>query len=449
MKEDKQIFIVDQTIRDAQQSLWGHMMTSDMILPIAPVMDRVGYRAIYLPGARGGVVHKRYLQENILARYRQIREAIVNTPLRTSFTSWSLSGFEMGPVAITELWIKRVIASGIRSFWFVNYQNMKEREDYLARISKAEGAEIIGALMYTESPVHTDEVWARKIRRLVEMGVDVIQTEDTVGVLTPEATRRLIRIAQKESKGIPFELHTHCTTGLAPVCYVEAMKEGVRIFQTAVSPLANGWSIPSTEQTIYNARRLGLSVSIDAQALKTVSEHFRKIALEKGLMLGVPVEHDIFPFWHHIPGGMRGTMRNQLAEIKQEHRLEEVLEEAGRIRHELGYPVGATPYSQFIGAQALFNVTAGERYKMLSDELIRYALGHYGEPDGPMDSNVKDKILTTPKAKKWLKWREPDVTIKDLRKLEPGLSEDDLVFKLIDPQGEFKDKYRALCGWPK
>ena len=129
---------------------------------------------------------------------------------------------------------------------------MKEREDYLAKVAKKEGAEIIGALMYTESPVHDGNVWKRKIRRLVEMGVDVIQTEDTVGVLTPEKTREIVKISKKESRGIPFELHTHCTTGLAPVCYVEAMKEGIRIFQTAVSPLANGWSIPSTEQTIKN-----------------------------------------------------------------------------------------------------------------------------------------------------------------------------------------------------
>jgi oxaloacetate decarboxylase alpha subunit len=449
MQRNKEILFVDQTIRDGQQSLWGHMMSSDMILPIAPAMDRVGFRAIYLPGARGAVVHKRHLQESILERFRLISKKIVKTPLRSSFTSWSLSGFEMGPVALIELWIKRVIANGIRRFWFVNYQNLREREDYLVRVAKAEGAEIIGALMYTESPVHTEEGWARKIRRLVEMGVDVIQTEDTVGVLTPEATRKLIKIMQKECKGIPFELHTHCSTGLAPLCYVEAMKEGVKIFQTAVSPLANGWSIPSTEQTIKNARYLGFSVSVDEEALKTVSEHFKRIALEKGLMLGAPVEHDVSPFWHHIPGGMRGTMRNQLAEIKQEHRIEEVLAEAGRIRQELGYPVGATPYSQFIGAQALFNITADGRYKILSDEIIRFALGHYGEPEAPIDPNVKDKILSSPKAKKWLNWKEPEVTIGDLRKLEPGMSDDELVFKLIDPQGEFKEKYKALCGWPK
>jgi oxaloacetate decarboxylase alpha subunit len=444
---DNEIQFVDQTIRDAQQSLWGHMMTTDMILPIAPVMDRVGFKMIYLPGARGGVVHKRYLRENIFERYHILSEKIVKTPLRASFVCWAISSFNVEPVAAIELWIKRAVANGIKSFWFVNYQNMREREDYLVQVAKAEGAEVVGSLMYTESPVHTDELWAKKFRRLVEMGVDVIQTEDTAGVITPEATRSLIQIAQKESKGIPVEFHTHCTTGLAPVCYVEAMKQGIRVLHTAVSPLANGWSLPSIEQTIKNARRLGFSTSIDEEALKIVSEHFRKTALEKGLMLGVPIEYDLFQYWHHIPGGMMGTMRNQLAEIKQEHRMEEVLEEAGQVRQELGYPVGATPYSQFVGAQALFNVTTGERYKIVSDEIIRYVLGHYGEPDGSVDPNIKEKILGSPKAKKWLNWKEPEVTVEDLRKLEPGLSDDELLFKVIDPGGEFRDKLRALYGW--
>jgi oxaloacetate decarboxylase alpha subunit len=189
---------------------------------------------------------------------------------------------------------------------------------------------------------------------------------------------------------------------------------------------------------------LGFSVSIDEDALKRVSEHFRKVAMEKGAPIGVPIEFDLSPHWHHIPGGMRGTMRNQLAEIKQESRLEEVLEEVGRIRKELGYPVGATPYSQFLGAQALFNVISAGRYKVVSDEIIRYVLGHYGEPDGPIDPEVKEKILSSPKAKKWINWKEPEITIEDIRKLEPGLSDDELLFGILEPTSDLRKKVDNL-----
>jgi oxaloacetate decarboxylase alpha subunit len=107
----------------------------------------------------------------------------------------------------------------------------------------------------------------------------------------------------------------------------------------------------------------------------------------------------------------------------------------------------ATPYSQFVGAQALFNVTSGARYKIVSDEVVRYMLGHYGEPDGPVDQEVKDKVLASPKAKKWVAWQEPEVTVNDLRKLAPTLSDEELMLKLSSPEGEFRDKLRALYGW--
>lgn len=445
---DNEIQFVDQTIRDAQQSLWGNMMTTDMILPIATVMDQVGYNAIAFSGGRAGMVAARNLHENIFERCRLLSKKIVKTALRSSLSSWSAFGFYVEPLATNELWIKQSLACGIKSFWFCHYQNMIEREKHLVRVAKAEGAEIVGGLMYTLSPVHTDELWAKKTRIMVETGgIDIIQIEDAGGVLTPERTRSLIHAIQKESQGISIEFHSHCNVGMAPACYVEAIKAGIRIFHTAVSPLANGSSLPSTENTIRNARRLGYTTNLDQEALKAVSDHFRKTAEERGMRLGVPVEYDLSQYWHQIPGGMMGTMRNQLAEIKQEHRLEEVQEEAAQIRQELGYPVMATPYSQFVGAQALFNITAGERYKIVPDEVIRYMLGHYGEPDGPVDPNIKDKILGSPKAKRWLTWKEPEVTIEDLRQLEPGLPDDKLLLKIGNPEGEFRDKLRALYGW--
>lgn len=447
MKKTNEIQFVDQTIRDAQQSLWGNMMTTDMILSIASVMDQVGYKAIAVSGGRAATVATRHLQENIFERSRLLSKKIVKTPLRTSISSWSAFGFDMEPLAANELWIRQMLACGIKSFWFCNYQNMVDREKYLVRVAKAGGAEIVEGLMYTLSPVHTDELWAKKTKIIVEKrGVDVIQIEDAGGVLIPERTRSLIQTVHKESRGIPIEFHSHCNVGMAPACYVEAMKTGIKTLHTAVSPLANGSSLPSIENTIRNAHRLGYTTNLDQEALKAVSNHFRKVAEESGMRLGVPVEYDLFQYWHQIPGGMMGTMRNQLAEIKQEHRLEEVMEEVGNIRQELGYPVMATPYSQIVGAQALFNITAGERYKIVSDEVIRYVLGHYGEPDGPVDSNIKDKILGSPKAKRWLTWKEPEVTVEDLRKLEPRLSDEELLLKIANPEGEFKDKLKILYG---
>jgi len=434
------MFIVDQTIRDGPQSLWGHAVSWEVIFPVAELMDKIGFKAIGIPGPRGALIRARLLKENPFEKFSLLMEKIRNTPLRTSVSPWDFAGFNVGPLSLIELWIKRLMAHGIKSFWICEYQNMQHREKHIYKTIKEGGGEVVGGLMYTKSPVHTEEVWARKIRIMVEMGVDVIQVEDTVGVMTPDDVRKLVKILEREAKGIPVEFHFHCCTGIAPLSYVEGLNNNISIFHTCAQPLANSWSLPSTEQTIKNAKFLGFSVSIDEKALKQISEYFQKIAIERGLPTGTPVECDITPWWHHIPGGMRGTLKNQLAELKQEHRLEEVLEEAGRVRKDLGYPVGATPFSQMIGAQAFFNVVTGERYKVVSDEVVRYVLGHYGEPDGPIDPEVREKILKSPKAQKWINWKEPELSLEEIKELAPNLSEDDLLMELMEPTSELRRK---------
>jgi oxaloacetate decarboxylase alpha subunit len=442
-----EVEFVDQTIRDAQQSLWGFRMTTDMILPVAPVMDQVGYKAIGVPGGRGGVVARRYLRESILERYQLLYQIITKTPLRSAFTTWSAFGFDVEPLAPIELWIRRAVANGIKSFWVCDYQLVMDKLSYLVRVAKEEGAEVVVSLMYALSPVHTDELYAKKTSLLAGMGgIDAIQVEDTGGVLKPERTKTLLPAIQRESRGIPIEFHVHCNTGLAAVCYVEAAKLGIRILHTAASPLANDTSLPSAENTISNARHLDYSVNINEEALKVVSDHFRKSAEEHGLRIGVPLEYDVFHYKHQVPGGMMGTLRNQLTELGIVYKLCEVLEEIVRIREEFGYPVMATPYSQIVGAQAVFNITSGQRYKIVPDEVIKYALEAYGKPDGTMDQNIKDKILSSPKAKNLVNWKPAEITVDDLRKLEPGLSDDELLLRIANPEGEFKEKLKALYG---
>lgn len=441
------IHFIDQTIGDGQRSLWGLTMTTEMMLPIAPVMDRVGFRTIGLIGGRGTVVARRQLREDVFERFRLLAKAMPNTPLRSTFTPWSAFNFDVEPLAATELWIRRCVANGIRNFWVCNYQNQMDRVSPLIRIAHEVGAEVSASIMYTLSPIHTDELYAKKTCILgQDPRPDQIHFEDTGGVLTPERVRTLLPVIQKESHGIPIELHAHCNTGIAPISYLEGIKLGVETVATAVRPLANGASLPSTENIVENVKRMGHSPNIDEEALRGMSDYFRDLALKNGLQMGQPVEYQLSQFEHQLPGGMAGTLRNQLAEIHQEHRIKEVLEEMGRIRQEFGYPVVATPYSQIMGAQAFFNVTSGTRYKIVTDEAIKYTLEFYGELDGPMDPEVREKILSNPKAKKWINWKCPEITVDDIRKLEPGSSDDELLNLLANPQGEFKEKLDRLYG---
>jgi pyruvate/oxaloacetate carboxyltransferase len=313
-----------------------------------------------------------------------------------------------------------------------------EKFIYFARIAKAEGAEVVPALMYTSSPVHTSEHWARKTRLLAEAKdcIDRIMIEDASGVITPDDTRELVSTVFKNCDGLPLEFHSHCNAGLAPLCYLEAVKAGVTTVHTAAAPLANGTSLPSTEAVLKNIRRLGFTSDLNEDALFAVSAHFRKIAEDEGLPMGVPMEYDLFHFAHQVPGGMMTNLARQLREVGMESRLNEILEEVVLVRKDFGYPVMATPYSQIVGAQAVENVVSGERYKQMTDEAIKYVLGYYGEPVIPIDQAVVEKVMSFPRTKQFTNWMPEGYlrSVEEIRgELGPELSDDDLLLKILIP----------------
>ena len=429
----------DQTIRLAQQSLWGFMMRTDHIEPIAEVMDKVGYQAIGTVGGNGFVVEVRNLNEDPWERVRLLSRLITKTPLRGSYQIWGLADFEQTtPRDIISLWIKRSIANGIKGFWVCDYQTDMEKFIYFARIAKAEGAEVVVSLVYASSPLHTNEHWARKARLIAQAKdcVDAIQIGDPGGVLTPENTREFITTVRRNCDGIPLEFQAQCNTSLAPLTYLEAIKAGVTTVHTAVAPLANGTSMPSTESVLKNAKRLGFTADLDEDALAAESAYFRKIAEQEGLPIGIPMEYDLSYFEHQVPGGMMTNLTRQLREVRMENRQDEVVEEIVRIRMDFGYPVMATPYSQMVGAQAVANVISGERYKQVTDATIKYVLGYYGEPVGPMDQNLMDKVMSLPRTKEFINMQPLNYlkSVEEVRnEVGPELSDDELLLRALIP----------------
>jgi hypothetical protein len=123
----------------------------------------------------------------------------------------------------------------------------------------------------------------------------------------------------------------------------------------------------------------------------------RRVAEQEGHLIGVPHEYNVFPYHHQLPGGMTGTLKAQLAQYDMSDRFEEVLEEIVHVRSDLGHPISATPFSQLMGIQAVLNVVTGERYGSVPDEVLVYVLGHLGQPPAPIDEDVLDRMLSTPR----------------------------------------------------
>ena len=433
------IQFVDQTIRDAQQSLWGNMMRTDMITPIAETMDKVGYRNIATVGSQAFKVAVRNLGENPWERVRLLSGLLKNTPIRGSYQIGSLSSFDLStPREIITLWIKNSVANGMKSFWICDYQDDIEKFVYFAKIAKGLGAEVVTSLMYSRSPVHTLEHWANKTKLIAETKeyVDRIMIEDASGVITPELTRELIRTVMANCDGIPLEFHGHCSSGMATQCYLEAIQEGVTTLHTAIAPMANGNSLPPAETILKNIRYLGFSSDINGDALAAVSDHFRRVAQEENLPTGSPVEYDLYHFEHQVPGGMISNLERQLKEVGMGDKRDDILEEIMLVRKELGYPVMATPFSQIVGVQAMENVVSGKRYDRITDEVIKYSLGLYGKLHAPVDEKVMARINRLPRTDEFRGWTPENYfkPIEEFREeLGPDLDDGDLLLTILIP----------------
>ncbi|MBT7153270.1 MAG: pyruvate carboxylase subunit B [Deltaproteobacteria bacterium] len=432
----KTIQFVETTLRDGHQSLWATRMKTAHMLPIAPLLDQAGFKSIELMGTVHFDACLRYLREDPWERIRLLHKAMPNTPLSALIRSKSLTSFNIVPDSIIELWVQRCAANGIRRLMIFDALHDWNNLSKSVATAKAAGIEVAVPLVYSLSPVHTDEFYRQKTVEMIELlDPDIVMIKDSIGLLTPERIKTLVPTIKNEIGDRSLEMHSHCTTGLATLCCLDSVKFGVDTIYTCASPLANGPSHPSTENMIMNLKRLGYKTEIDLEAVKQVSEHFRYICKRENRPLGVPVEYDAFQYVHQIPGGMISNLEFMLSQRGMAHRLEEVLNEISVIREEWGYPVMITPFSQIVGTQAVLNVLTGERYKTTTEEGARYVLGHYGQTPAPVDENVLDKITQTTEGRKFLNWVQPQPSIAELRKEfgHTGISDDELLLRILFP----------------
>lgn len=393
------IRFVDTTVRDGSQSLWAIGMRTDMILPIAQRLDDAGFDAVEIMATSFEKKMIRDLQEDPWERLVEVRKRIVKTPLRM-IRGRQLAAFQITPDAIENLWYDRMAAMGIGQIRLSDSSNTPDGwKKNMVRARKA-GIDVIINLIFSQSEKHTDEYYAQRAREAAKLKPHRICLKDPGALLTPERVKTLAPIVLANSDGIPVEFHTHCNTGLGLLSTLEAIRSGIHIINAAIPPLAESSSNPSLFDVVRNSRAMGYLPQIDEEILKPVEEHFRKIASREGFPLGVPAAYDAQHYQHQVPGGMISNLRYQLGAAGIADKLPAVLDEIARVRKDFGFPIMVTPYSQFVGAQAVLNVVTGERYKQVSDEIIQYAAGGWGKEESEsIAPDVRDKILSRPRAK--------------------------------------------------
>ena len=438
---NRTISVIDVTLRDAHQCLWATRMTTGMMREVAPLLDRAGFEAIDLVGGAVFDVCVRYLREDPWERMRILFGWVTETPLIVHHRGQSLFTFELFPDDVVELTAQRMAVNGIRYHTTYDALNDIRNLEVPVRAAKRAGVHTVAGFVYTVSPVHTDGYYAEKVRQIVALGVDGVLLKDPSGLLTPERAATLIPAAKAACGDLPLQVHSHCLSSLAPYVLLRAIEHGADCVHTATSTLANDASHPATERFVENARHLGYTVDVALQPVREAAERLAYIAEREGKPVGVPGEYDSFHFHHQVPGGMISNLRSQLSELGIDDRLEAVLEEAGRVRAELGYPSIVSPFAQFVVTQAVLNVMTGKRYHTVPDEVRKYVLGHYGEIAGPVDPDLFDRITRGAES---VQCRPAELLAPQLERTRrsrgPFASDDDLLLACY-----YKDReYRAL-----
>jgi pyruvate/oxaloacetate carboxyltransferase len=439
---------VDVTLRDAHQCLWSTRMTTAMMTPILGAIDRCGYAVVNILGGAVFDVCVRYLHESPWERVKLLCERL-ETPCDALTRGQSLYTFELFPDDIVALNAQVLARLGVKIFTVYDALNDNRNLESSIRAGRAAGMKLNGWMTYTLSPVHTDAYYAARAKELVRLGVDYMCIKDPTGLLTPERGRTLFPAVVKAAGKVPLQLHSHCQSGLAPEVYQVAMQSGLRYGYTASAPLANGASLPATEDIGARAKRLGFKTSLDRAALREVAGYFTCVAEREDKPLGKVARYDPALYEHQIPGGMISNLRYQLQTMNLEHRLPEILEEVPRVRQDLGYPIVVSPFAQYIVTQATLNVVQGERYKTIPDEIRKYAAGYYGrlaaEPSGEfLDRlNLKPREIVTGRPGEHV---EP--WIPRLRKeLGAGVPDEELLLAafydkaLLEPLGKPAQRY--------
>ena len=428
------IEFVDQTLRDGQQSLWGLRMRAYHAAEALPHIDQTGFRVVDLTGAGMFTVLVREFSDDPWESTDFLVKNLPNSTIRAGQRTTAVIGFQQAPDSIIDLWVQTLIKHGVRSHWIYDCLYDMPTMQRLAKVIHDAGGVAVPAIMYGLTGVHDDAFFAARAQEMASWeGVETVYVEDAAGVLTPERAATLLPAIRAATGSMPLELHCHNTTGLAQLNYIEGIKAGFTILHTASRPLANGgMSLPSTEGMMPILADMGHTHGLDTSRFAPVEENFIWAAADAGFEPGRPVEYDPRVYRHQIPGGMMGTLRNQLAMHGMGERLPEALAEIPRVREELAHPIMATPFSQFVGIQAVLNIITGNRYELVPDEVIHYALGHYGPLMRPLDPDVKDKILGTDRAKKLVDWVRPQPTLAEIRKNFPiGISDEELLLRFM------------------
>ena len=414
--------ITETVLRDAHQSLIATRMPSELMEPILDQMEEVGYHAVECWGGATFDACLRFLKEDPWERLRMFKRHFKNTKLQMLLRGQNILGYNHYADDVVEYFVEKSIANGIDIIRIFDCLNDIRNLETAVKACNKEGGHAQIALCYTLGDAYTLEYWENLAREVENLGADSLCIKDMAGLLLPKQATELVEALKKGTK-LPIEMHTHYTTGMASMTYLKAIEAGADIIDTASTPFAMGTSQPSTDVMVAALQGTEYDTGLDLDKLIAVSNYFqpyREECIKSGLLSTKVLGVDVKALKYQVPGGMLSNLISQLHQAGKDDKLQEVLDEVPRVRKDFGEPPLVTPSSQIVGTQAVMNVIAGERYKMVPKESYKLVAGEFGKTVKPMNPEVVEKVL---KGEKQMTDRPADHIAPQLKKFEEEAKE--------------------------
>ena len=422
----KAVKVMDLTLRDGYQSLFATRGRTEDMIPVAELMDEVGFWALETWGGATFDAMHRFLNEDPWERIRTLKKYAKKTPFSMLLRAQNLVGYRNYADDVAEAFVDRAAANGMDVFRTFDALNDYRNFETVVKGIKKAGKHFQGCICYSLTEprmggdVYNLDYYIAKAKELEAMGADSICVKDMAGLMAPYDAFPLFK-ALKQAVKPPLHLHSHFTSGMAPMTHLKAIEAGVDIVDTCMSPYAYRTSHPAVEPMVMALLGTNRDTGFDINLLARINEIFEKEIVPKYRHLLNDTKMsviDINVLLHQTPGGMLSNLVNQLREMDALDKIDQVYAELPRVRKDLGQIPLVTPTSQIVGTQTVNNVLfdeGDERYKMITGQVKDLCYGLYGKTAVPINPDVQKKAL-----KGYPRGEDP-ITCRPAEVLEPEL----------------------------
>jgi oxaloacetate decarboxylase alpha subunit/pyruvate carboxylase subunit B len=403
-KAENPVKIQDLTLRDGHQSLFATRGRTEDMIPVAEMMDEIGFWGVEVWGGATFDTMHRFLNEDPWQRLRTLKRYIKKTPFSMLLRGQNVVGYRNYADDVAYAFVEKAAENGMDVFRTFDALNDFRNFETVVRAIKDCDKHFQGCICYSLTEprmggdVYNLDYYIKKAKELEKMQANSICIKDMAGLMAPYDAFELIK-ALKETTDIPIHLHSHFTSGMAPMTHLKAVEAGVDIIDTCMSSYAYRTSHPAVEPLVMSLIGTNRDTGFDIKKLADINVVLEKEVLPKykHLLDDSKVSIiDINVLLHQTPGGMLSNLVNQLREMDALDRIDEVFAELPRVRKDLGQIPLVTPTSQIVGTQTVNNVLfddEDEDYKMITAQVKDLCYGLYGKTAVPISSKLQKKAL--------------------------------------------------------